>query len=79
MSNFFVWSMKDVYSALMSVLITVLIAVGVYVTNVGSIWKIEWKALVDIGVMAGIVAVVSMLKSLLTTKDGKFAGVVKIK
>ena len=79
MSGFFTWSKKDVYSALTSLVITVLIAVGVYITNVGSIWKIDWKTLVDIGIMAGIVAVVSILKSLLTTKEGKFAGLVKIK
>lgn len=56
-----------------------LLALCLYIVGVGSIWKIDWKGLVDATVLPMIIALTSILKSLLTTKEGNFVGIAKIK
>ena len=79
MSKFFNWNLKDVVSALMSSLLMALIAVLGYVMQVGDIFGINLRTLTNIGVMAGLTGIVSLLKTLLTTSEGNFLGGVSIK
>lgn len=79
MSNFFTWSVKDIISALVSGVLMALVVMGSYVIHVGSIFDIDWRTLADIGTISLITTTVSLVKSLLTTSTGKFAGAVSIK
>ena len=72
-------SWENIKSALVSALIMAVIGMISYILQVGDIFKIDIKTLINIGVMAGLTAGVSLIKSLFTTKAGNFVGVVKIK
>jgi len=73
MSNFFVLNWKDVLGALVS---AVLSGVLLYVASLATVADLDLMKVLDIAVIVGAA---SLLKSLGTTKDGKFAGVVKVK
>jgi len=75
MSNLFKVSAEDIKSALVTVGIATVVAAGIYILQVGDVFSIDWKALVNAVVIAGVT---SILKALGTTEKGKFAGV-KIK
>lgn len=69
-----------VYGVLTAIVFAILAMAG-YVLQIGDIFGIDWKALVNTGVIAfitGIVMGVSIIKNLLTTDDGKFMDTVKV-
>lgn len=68
-------NMANVNSALVYGLLSGLLAVSLLVIKYGSVFGIDWKALVDAGVLGFITSIV---KNLLTTNDGNFAGVVPV-
>lgn len=72
-SNFFKLNWRDVIGAIVS---TVLVAGIGYVLQVGDVFALELKTIVNVSVMAGLG---SLLKSLLTTQDGMFVGVIPVK
>lgn len=78
-SNFFKITKEDVKGALISACFMALIAILIYVKEQGSIWALDWKELANVGIMAGIVYLISVFKNFLTTADGKFLGLVKWK
>lgn len=72
MSGFFKLNLSDVTYA---VVLAVVVAVAGYVLKVGDVFALDYHALVNAAVMSGVG---SLLTSLLTTKEGKFAGVVPV-
>lgn len=58
-----------------------LLAVASYIYEAGTIFGLDWKVVIDKGVMAALgtfVATVSIIKNLLTTDKGNFLGAVKV-
>lgn len=72
--------MTNLKSALVSVGIAIVLAVAGYVIVLGDVFKIEWHTLVNVGVLAGLVAVVSLIKSSGTNEaTGKFLNIIQVK
>lgn len=61
-------------SALVSVILAMIIAVGGYIIGVGDVFKLDWHALVNAGVLSGVVGIVSVAKNSITNDDGKALG-----
>jgi len=51
------------------------IAVCLYIISKGTVFGLDWKILVDVGVMA---ILTSFTKNFFTTNSGDFAGVIKV-
>lgn len=79
MNNLFTINWVNVKSALVSVVLAVILATAGYVIGLGDVFKIETHALVNVAVMAGLVGIVSLIKSYLTDSNGKFVGTTQIK
>lgn len=79
MSKFLTLNATNVKSAVVSGLLTALLAMAMYVIGLGDVFAINTKEITNIGAMALITSIVSLLKSLLTTDDGKFMGSVEVK
>ena len=73
MSKFFNLNFTDIAGAIVS---TILVAVIGYVLDVGDIFSLDPKELINIAVLAGLG---SLVKSLGTNSNGKFAGAIKVK
>jgi len=70
----------DVKSALVSGLLTMVLAMAGYLIGVGDVFAIDVKTLVNVGALSALTAIVSVTKSFLTSNStGKFAGAVTIK
>ena len=69
----------NVKGAIVSGVLMAILAMAVYIISTGDIFKIDYHDLANAGVLAGLTAVVSLIKSLLTTDSGNFLGVVNIK
>ncbi len=72
-------TISNFYSALVSTILMGILAVAGYVLQVGDIWKLDWHTLVNIGIMAILTGFVSLLKTVLTSDNGVFAGVIQVK
>lgn len=68
----------NIKSALVSFAISGILAGALYILQIGDVFAIDIKGLVNVVFIAILVAVVSFLKSIGTNKDGTFAGI-KIK
>lgn len=79
MSKLFTVNMVNIKSALMFALLIAVIEVLVYVIGVGDVFALDFKAVVNALVFPFLGAVLSLLKSFLTTSGGKFAGIVQVK
>jgi len=71
-------SLVNVKSALVYGLLWGLLAVLINVQMAGSVFNLNWRDVLDTGVMAMIAVIISLLKNLFTTDDGKFAGLVDV-
>lgn len=69
----------NIKSALVSALITAILAIAGYIIGVGDVFAIDVHALVNVGALSALTAVVSVIKSFLTTNGGNFVGAVSIK
>ena len=78
-SKFLMLSKENLKSALVYAFLLGSLAMFIYVQDLGSIFLIDWKVLVNTGAMALIGAIISLIKNLLTTNEGKFLGAVKVK
>lgn len=81
----FTLSWSNVKSAIVYGLLTLvavfLFSVAQSVLDVGSIFGLDWKHIVDTAVIAtipSVVTVLSLLKNFLTTNKGKFLGVATV-
>lgn len=77
-TGIFTLNWESFKSALVSAVIMTVIAVAGYVIGLGDLWKIEFHAIINIGVMAFLTGLVSLIKNFLTSDSGTFAGSVKI-
>lgn len=68
-------NLTSLKSALVSVLLAMVISTGGYVIGVGDVFKLDWQALVNTGVLSGVVGIVSLAKSYGTNNKGKFMGI----
>lgn len=67
--------MLNLKSALVSGVIMGVLAMATYIVGLGDVFKIDVHSLVNVGALAVLTAVVSLIKSYLTTSDGAFLGV----
>lgn len=65
----------SIKSALVSGVITAILAVAGYIIGVGDIFKIDVHALVNVGALALLTTIVSLIKASLTTKTGTVGGI----
>ncbi len=77
-STMFSLSITNYKNALVTVLLTAVLAVVVYVVGLGDIFKVNWHDFVNIGVLALLNGLISLIKQFLTTDSGKFLGTVKV-
>jgi len=69
-----------VYGLLMCAVVFILSALETILAH-GSIFGVDWKNLIDVGVIAVlglVVSIVSIIKNLLTTNQGKFLGITTV-
>ena len=78
-STLFNITKEDVKGALVSAGFMAIIAILIYIKDLGSIWLIDWKDLADVFIMSLIVYFISISKNFFTTKDGKFLGLIQWK
>lgn len=71
------WS--NVKGAIVSAVITGVLAIVGYIIGVGDVFNIDFRALVNVGSLSALTAITSLIKSLLTTKSGDFVGAVAVK
>lgn len=69
----------NVKSALVSALITAVLATATYILGLGDVFKIDVHALINVISLSALTALVSIIKSFLTTSSGNFVGAVTIK
>lgn len=79
MSKIFRVSWVDVLDALVFGLLTGLVVIGTEMIAAKTIWGLDWRTLLNSGVIAFVGVITAFIKTLLTTSTGKFAGVIKIK
>lgn len=72
-------SWVEVKSALVYAVLSAVLATLMYVIGIGDIFKIEMKALINIGVMSLFVGITSIIKNFLTSSSGKFLGAIQVK
>lgn len=77
-SGIFQINKEGVKSALVSVGLMAVLGVAGYIIGLGDVFAIDLKALVNVGVMALLTGVVSLIKNFLTSDSGKFAGLTKV-
>jgi len=78
-SKLFTFNFANVKSAIISGVLMALFAMCTYIVSVGNIFTMDYAQLANIGAIAGVTSIVSLLKSMLTTSDGKFVGMTSIK
>ena len=69
MSGIFKLAKENIYSAI----IYGVLSVALYIISKGTVFGLDLKAIIDIGILA---ILTSFVKNFLTTSEGKFAGLV---
>lgn len=78
-TGLFKFSWADFKSALIYGALWGGLTVAIKITEIGSIFDLNWKELIDIFAMTGLAIAITLVKNLLTTKDGNFLGAVRVK
>lgn len=78
MSGFFKLNLANVYSALVYGVMWGLLTMFIKISEIGSIFNLNWAELLNIFAMAFIGFLIPIVKNLLTTEKGKFVGLVKV-
>lgn len=68
----------NIKSAIIYAILTAVAAMLAYIIGLGDIFAISIKPLVNIGVLSLAVGILSIIKNLLTTDEGRFLGTVKV-
>lgn len=71
-------SWANIKSALVYGVMWTLLAVCVYIVETGSIYAVNWKEVLNSGVLGLIGIIISIIKNLLTTSEGDFVGLIKV-
>lgn len=69
----------NIKSALVSALITAVLAIAGYIIGIGDVFKLDLHTLINVASISGLTALVSIIKSYFTTNDGNFLGAISIK
>jgi di/tricarboxylate transporter len=69
-------SLATIQGALVSAVLVALFAVIQYFLNLGDIFAVDWKTLLNLGVLT---ALGSLVKNVLTNSEGLIGGVIKVK
>lgn len=77
-NGLFTLTWTNVRSALVYVVLTGLLELGFYVKEVGGILNVDWRTATNMLSVALVVGLISLVKNLLTTDDGRFLGVTKV-
>lgn len=72
-------NLTNVKGALVSTLLMAVLAGLVYVLNVGDVFALDVKSLVNVVTLSLATGFISLIKSLLTSDEGIFLGAVKVK
>lgn len=72
-------NITNIKSAFVSAFLTAVLALAMYVLGVGDVFKLDIHALVNVGALSALTAIVSLIKSFLTTSAGNFVGAVQVK
>lgn len=78
MGKIFTINWLNVKSALVTGILTAVLAIAVYLVSLGDVYKANTHDLVNVGSLALLTTLISLIKSFLTTSDGKFLGAVKV-
>lgn len=85
MNGFFTLTWSNIKSAvvygLLSIVLTFMLVVGQSLLDAGTIYGLDWAAILDKGVISVVgvlVTLVSLIKNMLTNAQGKFLGVVEV-
>lgn len=65
----------NIKSAFVSMMLMGILATAGYIIGIGDVFKIDWHALINTGVMAILAGVVSLIKSMGTSDRGTFVGI----
>lgn len=71
-------NLTNIKSALISAFVTAVLGMAGYVIGIGDVFKLDGHALVNVGALSALTAIVSILKAFFTTEKGEFLGVVKV-
>jgi hypothetical protein len=74
----FTLSWDSIKSAIVYGLLWAILAIALYMIQVGDVFALNIKELVNAGVFGFLGIFVSLIKNLLTTQDGKFLGVTTV-
>jgi hypothetical protein len=77
-NGIFTLNLASFKSALVSTVLMAIVAMAGYIIGLGDLWKIDLHSLTNIGVMALLTGIVSLIKNFLTSDAGNFAGIVKV-
>lgn len=77
-SKFLTINFVNIKGALVSGVLMALFMMLIAIKATGSIYNLDYKALVDVGAMALTTSFISLLKSFFTDETGTFAGAVKV-
>lgn len=69
---------ENIIGAIVSGVLMAILTMGYYILSVGSIFKVDFAHLLDIGTLSLITSIVSIVKNFLSTPDGKFLGTIKV-
>ncbi len=78
MTELFKLDFTQIKSALVSGILTAVLAGAGYVVGLGDIFAIDVHNLTNIVSLAFLTTIISLVKSLLTTREGNFVGAVKV-
>ncbi len=68
--------MNEVKNALVWVVLTAIVVVLAYVISVGDIFKLDWRVMINLGVLSLCNGVISLIKSFMTNYEkGTIAGI----
>ena len=79
MTKFFTISWAQIKNAIAYIFLTAILGMGLYVLGVGDVFQINFQNLINIGAISIVSGIVSIIKDLLTTEQGKLAGVFPLK
>lgn len=71
-------NLQKIKSALVSGVLTAILAGAGYVLSVGDIFKVDVHSLSNVLALSLLTAIVSLIKSFSTTNEGNFIGVVSV-
>jgi hypothetical protein len=78
MDGIFTLNWESFKSAAVSVVLMAILSIMTYIIGLGDIFAVDWKALINIGIISLATGIVSLIKNFFTSTSGKFAGTFKI-